>query len=52
MKDAIREAIEKKFGKIDNSGCYSNGSWMSTECIFELVCDVIDDNEYLFNDED
>lgn len=49
MKDAIKEAIEKKFGKIDDCGCYSyNGEWMSTDSIFELICDVIDDYDYMF----
>lgn len=48
MKDAIKEAIERMFGEIDDSGCYNNGSWMSTESMFELVCNVIDDNDYMF----
>lgn len=49
MKEAIREAIEKAFGKIDDCGCYSdNGKWMSTQSMFELICDTIDDNDYMF----
>ena len=49
MKEAIREAIERKFGKIDDCGCYSdNGEWMSTKSMFELICDTIDDNDYMF----
>lgn len=48
MKDAIKEAIERVFGEIDDCGCYNNGNWMSTESMFELVCNVIDDNDYMF----
>lgn len=51
MKEAIKEAIIKKFGEIDDCGCYKwNGAWMSTESIFELVCDVIDDYDYMFEE--
>ena len=49
MKECIKEAIERKFGKIDDMGCYcGNGEWMSTESMFELVCEIIDDNNYMF----
>ena len=49
MKNAIKEAIEKKFGEIDDCGCYKrNGEWMSTESMFELICDTIDENDYMF----
>ena len=52
MKNAIKEAIEKAFGKINDYGCYAdNGKWMSTESMFELVCDVIDENDYMFCDD-
>ena len=49
MKEAIKEAIVKKFGEIDDGGCYMyNGEWLSTESMFDLICDVIDDNDYMF----
>ena len=49
MKEVIREAIERMFGKIDDCGCYSdNGEWMSAKSMFELICDTIDDNDYMF----
>lgn len=50
MKEEIRKAIEHRFGEIDNLGCYSNGNWLSTESIFELVCNTIDENDYLFDE--
>jgi hypothetical protein len=50
MKNAIKEAIENVFGEIDDCGCYNNGEWMSTESMFELICNVIDDNDYMFID--
>jgi hypothetical protein len=54
MKEAIRGAIERKFGEISDSGCYSGigGEWMSTQRFFDLVCDTIDDNDWLFGDDD
>lgn len=49
MKEAIREEIERVFGEIDDCGCYKhNGEWFSTERMFELICDVIDNNDYMF----
>lgn len=53
MKEAIKEAIEEKFGKINDCGCYSGigGEWLSTESIFEIVCNAIDDNDWLFIEE-
>ena len=53
MKKAIREAIERKFGKINDFGCYSGNTyeWLSTESIFELVCDTIDDDDWFFIDD-
>ena len=49
MKNAIKEAIERVFGKIDDFGCYKrNGKWMSTESMFELICNTIDENDYMF----
>ena len=50
MKDAIKESIERMFGEIDDRGCYSNGNWLSTESIYNLVCNVIDANNYMFTD--
>lgn len=51
MKEAIKEAIERTFGEIDDCGCYKhNGRWMSTESMFELICNVIDANDYMFID--
>ena len=49
MKNAIKEAIEEVFGSIDDCGCYKrNGSWLSTESMFELICNVINENDYMF----
>lgn len=50
LKDAIKKAIEKAYGKIDDSGCYCNGKWMSTENIFKLISNVIDDNDYMLKE--
>lgn len=51
MKNAIKEAIERVFGEIDDCGCYKrNGEWMSTESMFELICNTIDENNYMFID--
>lgn len=54
MIEAIKEAIEEKFGKLDDCGCsiYANGGyeWLSTESIFDIVSGVIEDNEYMFAD--
>lgn len=51
IKEAIKEAIERTFGEIDDCGCYKhNGRWMSTESMFELICNVIDANDYMFID--
>lgn len=48
MKSTIKETIEKVFGEINDRGCYNNGEWMSTESMFELICNVIDENDYMF----
>ena len=50
MKQAIREAIIARYGKIDSLGCYSGKDWLSTEDIYELVCDIIDENDYMFEE--
>ena len=50
MKEAIKEIIEKAYGEINDLGCCSySGRWMSTECIFKLVCKAIDENDYMFS---
>lgn len=53
MKEEIKNAIERAFGEINNLGCYSGetGNWLSTESIFELVCNTIDENDYLFDED-
>ena len=48
MKQAIKDAIMRKYGKIDDCGCYSGNDWLSTEDIFNLVCETIDENNYMF----
>lgn len=49
IKEVFKEAIIKNFGEINNFGCCTqSGKWFSTESIFELICDTIDENDYLF----
>lgn len=51
MKETIRKAIERKYGEIDDRGCYKNDRWFSLEAIIELINETIDDNDYMFIDE-
>jgi hypothetical protein len=51
LKNAIETALIKKYGSIDNLGCYNNGSWISTEIVFNLICEIINENEHLFIEE-
>lgn len=52
MKAAILSAIEQKFGAIDDMGsyCRETGEWMSTQRIFEVVCETIDALDWYFVD--
>jgi hypothetical protein len=51
LKNAIEAALTKIYGNIDNLGCYNNGSWISTEAVFNLICETINENEHLFIEE-
>ena len=51
LKNAIETALIERYGKIDNLGCYNNGTRTSTEIIFNLICDIINKNEHLFIEE-
>ena len=52
MKEAIKQRIEEVFGEINNYGSYAhNGEWVSTESVFNLGCSVIDENDYLFDED-
>ena len=48
MKQAIKDAIISKYGKLDDMGCYSGNAWLSTEEIYTLICETLDDNDYMF----
>lgn len=53
IKETIREAIEKHYGELNDRGCYSGdtGEWLSTEAIFDIVCDALDEYDWCFEEE-
>ena len=53
LKERIKEKIEERFGSIDNYGAYAdNGTWVSTQEFYTLVCEVIDENSDVFESEE
>jgi hypothetical protein len=51
LKEEIKKAIEHRFGEINDYGCYSGKDWLSTERLFDLICNTIDENDYLFGED-
>jgi hypothetical protein len=51
LKNAIEIALIKRYGEINDLGCYKNGAWISTETILNLICEIINENENLFIEE-
>lgn len=43
LKEAIKAALERRYGELNDLGAYTNGNWLSTEKVFEIVCNVIDE---------
>lgn len=52
LKNEIESKIKEVYGEIDDTGCYNNGEWMSLQRLYWLVCDAIDENDYLFESEE
>ena len=54
MKEAIKEAIEREYGKLNDFGCYSGETerWLSTERLFDVVSNAVDENDWLFDEQE
>ena len=38
--EQIKQALEKYYGTIDNTGCYVRGDWLSLKKVLEIISKI------------